>query len=343
MTPSEFSELLERYRNGLATPEEIRKLEAWYAYIEQEEENIPAPVIAELKNRGLAKIMAGGQPAASRTSATRRLVITTISVAASLLLAISFFYFNPEKGETGKSITAATHPGKGQEQSFFNRGTANKLVVLEDGSAVLLSPGSSLICLKGFGLEHRKTKLSGDAFFEISHDPTLPFFVLCEEILTKVLGTSFWIRSFSESRSVEVTVHSGKVSVFKKNPSGEPEKKHEIESLVTLLPNQKASFSTKPVIGKIKELPVAVAVQPDKISLHNYIFQKATLAEVFHTISLQYGLSIRLDVPNPANCTFTGDISDLALLEKLEIIRFSTGTSFEIKESELVITGKGCE
>ncbi len=343
MTPSEFSELLERFRKGLATPEEISRIDTWFENIAQDKEDLSSEEILERKERSLAAIL--GEKTAhmplhkSSYKSTSKKILYRVAVAASLILGALIFYFmyDGKKAETplAKKIAPTTH----KETLFTNTSTSNRLILLNDGSTVLLSPGSSLTCVEGFGKKHRKTLLAGNGFFEISHNPDLPFSVLCEEIVTKVLGTSFWIRSSSESKSVEVIVRTGKVSVFKNEPAGEEQSKPEKISLVTLLPNQSASFSAKsqvegPRITSIKK--VSTANQEIRF---NYLFDKTPLDKVFDVISAQYDLDIRLDTPETGNCTFTGDINDLPLLEKLEIICFSTGMSFEIRETALIISG----
>ncbi|ODS81885.1 MAG: hypothetical protein ABS46_10420 [Cytophagaceae bacterium SCN 52-12] len=343
MNPSEFSELLERYRKGLATPEEISKIDAWYENIARDKDDLPFEEIQKRKERSLAGILSEKPGrAAPEKSALKRIIYRGTAVAAFLALGVLLFIFTDNSKKAGRQLAKKTPPVTTEESLFTNHSSTNRLVVLADGSTVLLSPGSSLTCVEGFGKKHRKTLLAGNGFFEIYHREDLPFSVLCGEIVTKVLGTSFWIRSSSESKAVEVTVKTGKVSVFKNEAGGLRQSKPEQAPLVTLLPNQSISFSAKsreetPRITSIKKGSV-----PDRETSFNYLFDKTPLDKVFDVISTQYQLDIRLNIPSPGSCTFTGDINDLSLLEKLEIICFSTGTTFEIQETALIISGDNC-
>lgn len=339
MTPSEFSELLERYRKGLATPGEISRIDAWFERIAQDKDDLTSEEIEERKERSLACILGEKSVRVRLNKNTSKKILYRGAVAASLVLGALMFYFmyNGEKAgpPLAKKIAPATH----KETLYTNTCANNRLIVLVDGSTVLLSPGSSLTCVEGFGEKHRQTLLAGNGFFEISHNPDLPFSVLCEEIITKVLGTSFWIKSSSESRSVEVIVRTGKVSVFKNEPAGKEQSKPEKLSLITLLPNQSASFSAKTQVEGPRITSIKKESAVDREVHFNYLFDKTPLDKVFDLISAQYNLNILLDIPENGGCTFTGDINDLTLLEKLEIICFSTGTSFEIRETALIISG----
>ena len=94
-----------------------------------------------------------------------------------------------------------------------NNSNMPQIITLSDGSSVLLQPNSKLSYPKIFIGNQRKVYLSGEAFFEISKNPKKPFFVYANEIVTKVVGTSFRIRAYSNQPNVEVLVRTGKVKV----------------------------------------------------------------------------------------------------------------------------------
>lgn len=87
-------------------------------------------------------------------------------------------------------------------------------IFLPDGSIVVLKPGSELqFNASDFGKKERVVKLDGEAFFDIHHDPAHPFIVQTATISTRVLGTSFNVRTFDDDRTAEVAVTRGLVAV----------------------------------------------------------------------------------------------------------------------------------
>ncbi len=85
-------------------------------------------------------------------------------------------------------------------------------VELPDGSRVWLHPGSTIVFPERFIGNLREVKLSGEAYFQVRHDPSHPFTVRAGKMETTVLGTEFDVTSYSD-RPATVTLVSGSVAV----------------------------------------------------------------------------------------------------------------------------------
>lgn len=84
---------------------------------------------------------------------------------------------------------------------------------LPDKSNVLLDNNTILTYNEvTFGKGIREVALTGQAFFDVTHDATAPFVVRSEEMTTTVLGTSFNVSS-RPRKDKRVTVSEGKVEV----------------------------------------------------------------------------------------------------------------------------------
>lgn len=341
MSPSDFSDLLERYRNGVATPDEIKKIDEWFERIERRTPPSSGPELHQRKSEMLAEILADDESGPSAGRSIVRTLAIAASAAASLLLCLFIFYPKAEKQNvvTLGAPTTAPAPATPRQLHFENQSRTNKLALLPDGSSALLYPGSSLSCDKDFGKENRRTSLSGKVFFEISHNAELPFTVWCNDFVTRVLGTSFWVASSHDSKSVKVTVQTGKVSVFKKSSFNRNNRQAD---QITLHPNQSALFSHNSFAQKITSHPVLEEQVAFQASEHTFHFVKEPVGNVLQAIAGQYGLAVKLP-EKPEKCTFTGDLNDLSLREKLDIVGFSTGTSFKITDSALLIERMECE
>ncbi len=100
-------------------------------------------------------------------------------------------------------------------QEVENTSGSVQKVALADGSVVSLEPGSTLRYPEHFGTQ-REVYLTGEAFFNVFRDEKHPFLVYAEDVVTRVLGTSFRVKAYGQGKEVRVAVTSGKVSVFKK-------------------------------------------------------------------------------------------------------------------------------
>ncbi|MEL6922890.1 MAG: FecR domain-containing protein [Bacteroidota bacterium] len=84
-------------------------------------------------------------------------------------------------------------------------------VQLVDGSTVVLNANSQLEYPKDFSATQRLVRLTGEAFFDIEHNPEAPFVIESEQSEVTVLGTSFNVRAYAEEDFTEVAVRTGKV------------------------------------------------------------------------------------------------------------------------------------
>jgi ferric-dicitrate binding protein FerR (iron transport regulator) len=89
----------------------------------------------------------------------------------------------------------------------------NLQVTLPDGSNIFLNRNTRLSYKTNFGKHGRNVILTGEAFFDITHDVNNPFIIDAGKARVKVLGTSFNVITNNSESAVEVFVKSGKVMV----------------------------------------------------------------------------------------------------------------------------------
>lgn len=104
-------------------------------------------------------------------------------------------------------------------------------LLLPDGTKAWLSPGSRIVFPLAFPSNApREVRLTGEAYFSVTHDEAHPFIVNCEKFTTRVLGTEFNVRNYSGETPV-VTLVEGSVNVSNgsKNITLKPEQCVETE------------------------------------------------------------------------------------------------------------------
>lgn len=109
-------------------------------------------------------------------------------------------------------------------------------LVLPDGTKVWLNAGSRMAFPNKFSGKKREVFLEGEAYFEVTHDAELPFFVNTSDISIKVLGTRFNLSAYKSDKQTETVLLEGKVTVKDRSSIGF------ISKETVLSPNQKASF-----------------------------------------------------------------------------------------------------
>jgi transmembrane sensor len=214
--------------------------------------------------------------------------------------------------------------------------------LIEDSSEGLVEqPNSKLSYPKIFTGNERKVYLSGEGFFEISKNPNKPFLVYANEIITKVVGTSFRVRAYSDQPNVEVLVRTGKVKVSSNELSGNSN--HE----VILLPNEALRFLRKDLIfNKITNITEdkTLVSNVGNIEQLSFEFTDIPVGQIFKTIEQAYLVEIDFPIDKLKDCHLTTSLSDQPLSEKLKIIckSISNDTSFEMNGNQIVITSQGC-
>lgn len=217
-----------------------------------------------------------------------------------------------------------------------NTGKSLRHIRLADGSSVVLYQNSSISYPEHFSPRRRMVTLTGDAFFEVAKDSLRPFFVYSGGLVTRVVGTSFSIRSGDEG--VAVAVKTGKVTVF---PEGAEQPASHAKPAVLLMPQEQAVFekATTQIVKVPKQsntlLNIPIETQP-------FEYNHTPIARVFASIEKAYGVKIHFDHKLMANCSLTATLGDEPLETKLEWIGAILEATYTISDQDITISAKSC-
>ncbi|MGC3944685.1 MAG: FecR domain-containing protein [Chryseolinea sp.] len=200
-------------------------------------------------------------------------------------------------------------------------------IQLSDGSTIHLNASSSLRYPARFTGGTREVYLRGEAFFEITRDPSKPFIVHTDKVATEVLGTSFNIDA--DSAAVAVTVATGKVKVS-----------DQLQQEV-LLPNEHVEVVRRS--GHMTRSHVNVNAVLAWMN-NTLVFDNIALGEAARKLERWYGVRVMLDNVRLSHCRITGTYRNESLRHVLEAITFTTGAKFQISANgSVTLSGNGCE
>jgi transmembrane sensor len=213
-------------------------------------------------------------------------------------------------------------------------------IALSDGSKVTVEHGSKLRVDKNFGKTNRTVYLVGEAFFEVERNPEKPFLVVTDNLVTKVLGTSFRIKAYQKDPNISVSVRTGKVTVFKQNADSGITIPAE---QMVLMPNQQAVFlkSEAKLVKTLVEKPVLLVNNTAETKL--FEFEETPITSVFSTLEKAYGVKIDFDAELLKNCNLTASLANEPLYEKLDLICETIEAHYEIADGQVVVFAKGCK
>jgi transmembrane sensor len=331
MSQAEFKKLLDRYAEGRCTPEEAAIVEKWY-------DNIGMTEVSESSLHQMeGKMWASVKP--TRPIGQTRFYLRIAAAIVLIAVAFAALFFNRQE-PAGPGEVVTTTNTSGNMLQLTNNSATIQTVALSDGSTVSLEPNSTLRYPERFNASHRTVELSGEAFFKVSKDRSRPFMVYSNEIVTKVLGTSFRIVAFNDSREIVVAVRTGRVSVSQ-NPKKENLKKTILKDVI-LTPNQQLVYKRDEELVKKEIVEAPAGVSADS-SYYFMQFDGMSVVEIFEALEENYGIDIQFDADVLKGCVLTTRMKEEGFHERIDVICKAINAEYSTVDGAIVITSDGCQ
>lgn len=175
-------------------------------------------------------------------------------------------------------------------------------LILPDGSKVWLNAESSIRFPNAFIGETREIDITGEVYFEITHDKKKPFIVKSKEASITVLGTHFNVMSYPNETFLETTLLEGAVRYnFKQHQ-------------VLLKPGQQARTSKREKTELVPD-PDLELVMAWKNGFQS--FRKTDINAILRQITRWYDVDVVAEQDIPSDITFSGDIPREVTLTQL--------------------------
>jgi ferric-dicitrate binding protein FerR (iron transport regulator) len=203
------------------------------------------------------------------------------------------------------------------------RGSTPLSLTLSDGSQVWLNVGSSLTYPTAFTGMERKVKITGEAYFEVAHNPGMPFIVQHDDVTVTVLGTHFNVNTYEDEAAERITLLEGSVRVSK-------------NSLSQLLkPGQQARID-----NNNSNIKILSDVNIDEVMAWKdgkFRFGENTdIGTIMRQISRWY--SVDIEYKGSINQRFWGSISkDVNVSRVLKILEATGGVKFKVEGNKITV------
>ncbi|WP_344822032.1 FecR family protein [Rurimicrobium arvi] len=206
------------------------------------------------------------------------------------------------------------------QQLTVSSGTQVITQQLPDGSAVTLNKNTQLVYPRHFSSGNRTVTLKGEAFFSVAPDKQHPFIITANDVVVKVVGTSFNVKS--DNRRTEVIVESGLVDVSNKNQH------------VRVAPRERA------LVESAASAPVK-AYSNDKLynyyRTHEFICDHTPLSRLVSVLSEVYGVQISVADPEKAAMPITATFKNERLNDVLTVVSETLGLTVEQRASAFIL------
>ncbi len=193
-------------------------------------------------------------------------------------------------------------------------------LLLSDGSLVWLNAASSITYPTAFVGQERRVSITGEAYFEVSENKAMPFFVEYNQLLVKVLGTHFNVNAYENEANIKVTLLEGMVDVG----DGSMTKR--------LAPGQQASISKR-------KISVDEAVDTEEVMAWKngqFYFGGSDIKSIMNQIERYYDVEVefRDKVPYQFVAKISRDVNVSAFLQKLELTNL---IHFKIEGKKIIV------
>lgn len=235
------------------------------------------------------------------------------------------------KDESGELVYQVAEATQHEDQPLFEKVVMNMLatprggqyeIILPDGTKVWLNSASSLKYPTAFAGNERRVELTGEAYFEVSKDPSKPFYVKTTTQTVSVLGTHFNINSYADEAATKTTLLEGSVKVIS-NISG---------ASVKLKPGEQAVNTINTIdVKENADIDEAVAWKNGK-----FLFRNTDLHTIMRQLSRWYDVDVEYQ-GNVVQKHYRGRISRNVPVSEIFQILKTSGINFTIDGRKIIV------
>ncbi|MEA4915968.1 FecR family protein [Proteiniphilum sp.] len=247
------------------------------AYLMEGEPNIGrsfTPLQSEKLYRKIERIIS--------QSRFRRVLLRVATVLLPLLLISGLgIYLNNQTDIFSETTYSEVYVPKGEDARLF----------FQDGTEVYLNADTRIRYPNRFGLKKREVYLDGEAYFNVVSNSKRPFIVHVQHTETEVVGTSFNVRAYGSSNTIEIVLDKGKTFF------------HVHQSSYPMLPGQKIEYDKSTGRTTLRNL-----INPSNASLwkKNILhFYDTPLADVIKELERRYDVKFQVQMPEALNYSYT--------------------------------------
>ena len=195
-------------------------------------------------------------------------------------------------------------------------------VILVDGTKVWLNASSSLKYPLQFNGNKRTVELTGEGYFEVAKNKSMPFEVKINKTKVEVLGTHFNIMGYNDEGAVKTTLIEGAVKLYNN------------QATALLIPGQQGIFqeSSNSFVVNTVDAEEAIAWK------NNYFFfRNESLRSIMKRVGRWYNVDVEFK-GNAGDKRFGGTVSrSSTITELLHALEITESIHFTINERRVII------
>ena len=247
-----------------------------------------------------------------------RRIVRWGQVAAAVLLPVfillTVFFYRENNTSLSQEMIVSTRKGE----------RAN--ITLPDGTTVYLNSDSQLGYIPDiYNKKERRVDFSGEGYFCVFQDKTMPFYIDSKGLQVQVTGTVFNLSVREQDNTAELSMEEGSVLLTA----------IESDFSITLFPNEKAILDRQ--TGHITVIKDEDVRYESAWRNGDMVFRNTSLSQIFMAIEDNYNVKINVRCENCLDDKFTGILPLTDLNEVLEIIEKSYHLNIRLSGKEVFV------
>ncbi|MGM9478301.1 FecR family protein [Pedobacter sp. GSP4] len=222
-----------------------------------------------------------------------------------------------------------------------------KKITLSDGTLVYLNADSKIELGDDFNQKERSVKLSGEAYFDVKHDASKPFFVQTKDFKISVLGTAFNVKSYTNEDESAATLVRGTIKLEDNTGLN--------KNTVILKAGQKITYHllkalTNPRLPAMDAAERLPKIEVNNLTLlnkevvesawtnNNLIFANDNFGDIKARLERWFNVTIEFEDKELAGYTYTGHFENEDLITILNTLKKVKRFNFKQKGEHITIT-----
>ena len=207
--------------------------------------------------------------------------------------------------------------------TFYTEKGSKSNVVLPDGTNVKLNSDTRITFPNRFVGKTREVHLCGEAFFDVVTDSIHPLVVTTSKnLIIKVIGTKFNIKSYPDDNSEEATLYEGRISLISKG------------NTYNMLPDNQLVIvhNEKPVKVSSPKMKDIKAWTEGRL-----VFDETPLQEVIKMLERWHGVSFTVIDNTVLNKTITGTFGSESIYQIMHMLNLCASINYQIKDNTVIL------
>jgi transmembrane sensor len=225
------------------------------------------------------------------------------------------------------------------------------LIDLPDGSKVWLNAGSEITYNPSFGQSERNVKLTGEAYFDVKTNKSIPFLVKTSDVIIKAIGTKFNVKAYPDENIITATLEEGKIMLTSLHGPGPKEP-------VLLKPNEMYTYHKS--LGKADEVYNSKADKKNELKIKTeqkleiipniktelvtswkdktWIIESQPLGYLIPILERRYDIKIEFESDEIMKYKFTGKIQKETIEQIMVAFELSAPINYTIEKNKITLS-----